>query len=392
MQKRRESYVSIWRRRPRPPIKRNANLKHSLHRLASRICTLPPRLASYLLESFSSSGDVVLDPFCGKGTIPLQACLLGRRGIGSDISPEAVCVAGAALRAPILHRVGEYIAELATAVQRIEASCSMEAEFQAIPHDIAQFFHPATLRSLLAWRHLLLRSRTDEAAFVRGLLLGILHGKGDAFLSLRCSHSYSMSPRYVRRYVAEHRLEASYRSVGQCLLNRAKSVLQDGSPAVRGRARLADARRLPYADCSADLILTSPPYFSVHRYARDNWLRLWFLGYPDYRVVQRRLIQTAHVGRYRSEMAAALAEMSRVLKPGKLCLMLVGDVRVGSHSRDSKPVNTSALLAEEAAPLGFRCEAVLRDEIPQKYKVAGYLATEGGISTERLLILRRVRP
>ena len=37
-----------------------------------------------LIEGFSNSGETVLDPFCGTGTVPRTAYQLGRNGIGID--------------------------------------------------------------------------------------------------------------------------------------------------------------------------------------------------------------------------------------------------------------------------------------------------------------------
>lgn len=357
--------------------------------MLTRICTLPPRLAAYLVGSFSSPGDRVLDPFCGKGTVPLQACLMGRIGIGADISPEAVCASKALVRAPELSVIDSAIADLSVAVARLLRGSELVPELAVQPRAVTQLYHPETLREIIAWRRVLHRDRRDTTAFLRGLMLGILHGKGNDFLSLRCSHSYSMSPGYVARYVAEHGLTAPRRAVAQCLLNRARLVLQDGGPPVRGFARLQDARTFPLRTHSVNLILTSPPYFSVHRYARDNWLRLWFLGYEDYRTVQRSLIQTSDVTLYRRHMRKALARMYAILVPKGHVLLLVGDVRLRRRGGRQKLIPTAQLLAQDARAEGFHCEGILSDSIPHARKVAGYMAAEGGITTERLLVLRR---
>ena len=328
---------------------------------------------------------MVLDPFCGKGTIPLEACLSRRLGLGVDVSPEAASAARAAIRAPTLREVENHIVTSARRVHAIQDA----VELDSVPRDVGQFFHPETLREILAWRKTLEGQRSDAAHCVRGLLLGILHGKGRTFLSLRCSHAYSMSPKYVRRYVKDHRLRAEYRNVGQCLLRRARDVLADGPVPIRGRVWEADATDLPMPDGIADLVITSPPYFSVHRYARENWLRLWFLGYEDYREIQRRLIQTADVGRYRRAMQLAFLEMHRVLKDGARAIILVGDVPHRRKNREVQMLPTATFLAEEAENIGFRPEAILIDKIPQSFKVVGYMAPEAGISTERLLILSK---
>ena len=40
-------------------------------------------------------GDTVVDPFCGSGTVLVEAMGLGRRGIGVDASPLAIAIARA---------------------------------------------------------------------------------------------------------------------------------------------------------------------------------------------------------------------------------------------------------------------------------------------------------
>src|SRR5438067_1142276 len=119
MIKEQNQHRTIWAARPRPPRRRGDEVRHSLHRIAGRICTLPPRLARHLITNYSRPRDIVLDPFCGKGTVPLEACLLGRRGLGTDASPEATTLTTATVRAPRLSAVEEFIVSLAAEAHRI---------------------------------------------------------------------------------------------------------------------------------------------------------------------------------------------------------------------------------------------------------------------------------
>ena len=56
------------------------------HSMCSYQGKMKPALAHHLIECFSKLGDVVVDPFSGSGTIPFEACRMGRRGFGIDIS------------------------------------------------------------------------------------------------------------------------------------------------------------------------------------------------------------------------------------------------------------------------------------------------------------------
>jgi hypothetical protein len=40
-----------------------------------------------LADSGCSSDDVIIDPFCGSGTVPLQACVKGNKSIGFEVNP-----------------------------------------------------------------------------------------------------------------------------------------------------------------------------------------------------------------------------------------------------------------------------------------------------------------
>src|SRR5262249_30043933 len=43
--------------------------------------------------AFTAAGDTVVDPFCGSGTVLVEAMGLGRRALGVDASPLAVAIA-----------------------------------------------------------------------------------------------------------------------------------------------------------------------------------------------------------------------------------------------------------------------------------------------------------
>lgn len=71
---------------------------------------LPPKVAQILLNlSLIRPGGTVYDPFCGVGTLPMEAALMGLHAVASDISPKQVTRTqenlswlrrGAPLRAP----------------------------------------------------------------------------------------------------------------------------------------------------------------------------------------------------------------------------------------------------------------------------------------------------
>ena len=69
-----------WKAQPR-------SWPHALHPMCTYLGSLPAALAHDLVARWSRPGDVVLDPFCGRGTVPLQAGLERRIGVGIGTRP-----------------------------------------------------------------------------------------------------------------------------------------------------------------------------------------------------------------------------------------------------------------------------------------------------------------
>ncbi len=348
---------------------------HSLHSMCSRTGSFPPALARWYIERYSLRRSRVLDPFSGKGTAPLEACLGGRVGIGNDLAPEAYVLTRAKVRPVGLEEVKSWVERNRSFIETYR-SCDA-------PEEVEVFYSKRTLRQILAVKELLERPESDVEWFVKGVMLGILHGSSSDSLSVKCSHSFSMSPGYVRRSIKELGLKKPERNVPECILTRAKRVLQDGLPEVKGAAFNVDARRLPLVDESVDLIVTSPPYFSMQTYAWDNWLRLWFLGH-DYRDVAKKLFHTSSVPKFLGFMEEALGEMHRVLKSGGYCVLVLGIVRLKGVL-----IDMAQLLLPVAEKVGFEPVRLVYDEIPKERKYLMYLERAQGVKREVVLELRK---
>ena len=52
------------------------------------VCPLQFDIVDRLIDRFSMKGDLVYDPFCGLGTVPMRAIMKGRRGRGSELNPD----------------------------------------------------------------------------------------------------------------------------------------------------------------------------------------------------------------------------------------------------------------------------------------------------------------
>jgi DNA modification methylase len=71
------------------PADDRAGKLHSLFRYPAKF---HPPIAKELVRLYSNEGDTVLDPFCGSGTLLLEAKIAGRDSIGMDIDPLAAFI------------------------------------------------------------------------------------------------------------------------------------------------------------------------------------------------------------------------------------------------------------------------------------------------------------
>jgi tRNA G10 N-methylase Trm11 len=352
---------------------------HSLHRICSRTGSFPAPLAHYFVTLYSDAGDTILDPFSGRGTVPLEACATGRYGVGNDIAPEAFVLTHAKVRPASLQEVQDSLADLRS---RMDLS---SFDLRKVDANIRIFFHPDTLKQILWIREALADDLSGNALFVKALMCGILHGSSDISLSVPCSHAFSMTPSYVERYSIRYGLNRPRKDVVSCLEAKAKHTLADPLPRRRGRATMTDARKLVLKDESVNMIFTSPPYWEKQTYARDNWLRLWFLGY-DHKEVRKLQMRTISRTRFLQFMKECLQEMYRVLKENSACFVVIGDVTHNDHS-----TRTAILLGEVAESVGFRVARIISDRVPRDHKYFMFVPTSQGVRKDRIVELHKGR-
>jgi hypothetical protein len=254
-------------------------MRHPLHSICPYFAMFPEGFVAEQLYAYTRPDDVVLDPFCGRGTTILESLLNNRKGLGTDINPVAACIAGAKANVPALRSLLMRVTELA------EEFANQTSQELAPTEFFEQCFHPDTyaevafLRRALAWR----RRATDR--FIAAVMLGILHGESHRslmYLSNRMPRTISTKPDYSVRWWRERGLQPPRRQTFEVLRQAVQFRFSQPPPGRRGSVVLSDARRcgkvLKKHAGQVALIVTSPPYIDTTDYAEDQWLRLWFLG------------------------------------------------------------------------------------------------------------------
>jgi hypothetical protein len=348
----------------------------TLQQLSPFIGKLKSGIVRSLITYFTRPGEWVCDPFSGSGVVPLEALLLGRRTLASDLSIYASCLTKAKLSAP---------ATLESAKRRAESMIRFvemhrdDYDHRSVSKWVRSFFHPGTLDEILAAFDY---CKKHGDSFLAACLCGILHHQRPGFLSFPASHMVpylrtSLFPRseypelYEYRSLAERirsKIERAYRRPPDVSWNRSDYKVYK-----------RDARRLPFNAASVDLVLTSPPYYGTLDYARDNRLRLWFLGVRDWHALDKQLKYDGHA--YERHMRTCLKEMYRVLRPSRYCVLIVGEVQ-----RNGKTKDTGAVLGAMATEASFSVECVVEDEIPDIRR-----SRRGSKTTrvEKILVLKK---
>lgn len=78
------SYKSVW------DFGREGKANYSVHTIGDYPSKIRPIVFSLIVDRFSKIGETILDPFCGCGTLAVEAKLQGRNSINYDINPRAI--------------------------------------------------------------------------------------------------------------------------------------------------------------------------------------------------------------------------------------------------------------------------------------------------------------
>lgn len=358
---------------------------HDLHAFAAKF---PPQLPRAFIRGLTNYGDIVLDPMMGSGTTVVEALLEGRHGIGLDIDPLALRL-GRVKTMPLdtdgLWAAGNKVISRANALlsngKTIERSFSKRFD-ERTKAFIDYWFLPATQRELMALV-LAIQDVTDTSTrrFLELTFSSVIITKSGGVSRARdLAHSRphldeTKTPKNAIEQFSL-RLRKNLASIAQLKTNGAMALPLAG-----------DARSMPLAGETVDLIVTSPPYANAIDYMRAHKFSLVWLGesiedlsalraeyigserirhtqyaaLPDEseqiieQLAQRDGSKAAILRKYLTEMRSVLAEMYRVLRNDSAAIVVVG-----TSVMRNIDVQTHRCLAGIAAEVGFEVVGVVQ--------------------------------
>lgn len=339
---------------------------------------MAPDLAMRELEALAPNS-LVLDPMAGSGTTIRHATDAGHRAIGFDLDPLAVLMARV-LTTPIdtteLRAIGADA--LITATQH--PGDGGDADSAVV--EFIDYWFGAKQRDELARIAQALRDIDGPYGDALRLALSRIIVTKDRGASLARDVSHSRPHKVMD--VSDYDVMAGFaRSV-----ERLAKKLDNYPPIGNASIEFGDARNLPVDDASIDAVVTSPPYLNAIDYVRGHRLALVWLGFsldslreirsssigaerglddPGKEAEAKELVvnagdlnalpnrQRQMVFRYALDIRAAISEVARVLRPGGLATLVVGN-----SSLRGVYVANDALILSAAEAVGL--DLVSRDE------------------------------
>lgn len=407
-----------------PELNKAERYTHLIHSYPAKLLANIPYFF-FATDTLCPTNGTVLDPFCGTGTVLLEAALSGRNALGADANPLAELITkGKTVYIP----GGKLLETLEDILERAKRYRRTVAH----PEAVSVWYSPRCLQQLTNLQRAIEEIEDERQKIFFELCFSGLARKV-SFADPSISVPVHWNPERFRsnpKRMEEVRMKLEllqtlnvydkFETVCKANIDRVAS-LRDKIGEVGTRIVSNDARQLGLEDNSVDMILTSPPYAGAQKYIRASWLNLYWLnlakiveirelkkhniGREDYKkdevfesytgikkadAVLKKLYDRGNIKRaflaanYLNEMKVALDESYRVLKPGGHMVIVIGNNTVCGLS-----FNTQDYLTSYLQSIGMQLEFKLIDDIKSYGLMTKRNKTASTISCEWVIVLKK---
>lgn len=356
---------------------------NSLHEISYRAC-FKPQLPRFFIERLTHKGDIVYDPFGGRGTTIIEAALMERNIISNDINPLGNILSKPRLSIP-------KISEIQERLDKIEINYNLKSDI-----DLSMFYESKTENEILSLKKYFKEKVKQDTVddWIRMVATNRLTGHSKNFFSV-----YTFPPNQAISAEKQSKInevknqKPEYKNTKKIILKKSADLIKDINTKTIDRLKKIsesalflnkDARftnEIP--DDSVHLIVTSPPFLDLVQYTHDNWLRCWFNNI-DTEEVANKITMSKTIDDWSKIMFEVFKELYRVTKKNGYVAFEVGEIRNGKIKLD-----------EVVVPLGlkakFECEGVLinKQTFTKTSNIWGIKNNEKGTNTNRIVIFKK---
>jgi len=355
----------------------------SLHEVSYRAC-FKAQLPGFFIKNFSNVGDVVFDPFGGRGTTAIEATLMGRKAISNDINPLSRLLCEPRLS---IISINDIISRLSEILFEPDLGSDI---------DLSMFYHKDTLSEIVSLKNYL-KERNDSGMedgidrWIRMVATNRLSGHSPGFFSVyTLPPNQAVSPSRQLKINAARNQIPPYRDVKRIILKKSRTLLaritEQEITNIHNYGHEAlflnnDARSLAQIkDGLVQLTVTSPPFLDVVQYATDNWLRCWFNNI-NIAEVEKSITMTKKIEDWCEVMQEVFNELFRITRIGGYVAFEVGEVKKGKLFLDEYVIGLGI-------HAGFSCMGIIENEqdFTKTSNIWGIANNSDGTNSNRIVL------
>lgn len=285
----------------------NPNSMHGIYPYRGKISAID---ASGIISQLPGNG-VLLDPFCGSGTIVYEGQRHGLTAFGVDNNPLAVQLAKAKVHKETTSSLKECQHFIERAKKDLESG-----DFEAMPESPAKSFHERSAQEIMC-----MKKYFDEMNdFLKGIFYGAIA------LTARGCNGYVWTSSTVGKNMEPKRYIDFFEKMEAKTKKHSKYFNDTANPDAtifHGDSRRLSEYMKPH---SIDYVFTSPPYFDGLDYTAYYGKLIYDIFETDRIEIKKHLIQ--YVDTYEEDMRAVLEQLDIVTTENALMIFVVGDKKV----------------------------------------------------------------
>lgn len=357
-----------------------------IHEVSYRAC-FKAELPRFFISLLTEEGDVVYDPFAGRGTTIIEAALLNRNIVANDVNPLSTILSKPRLFVPLL-------TDVENRLRIIKIRNRLKADI-----DLSMFYHPDTQSEIVSLRNYLIkRNKNEEEDFVdewiRMIATNRLTGHSKNFFSVyTLPPNQAVSQERQKKINRLRKQKPEYKDVKYIILKKTRDLTSGMNKTLIDQLKRIGSKAIFLNDDaratsgiksnSVQLTVTSPPFLDIVNYAEDNWLRCWFNNIESRKVAQRITV-SKKIDDWEEVMDKVFKELHRITKKNGCVAFEVGEVRKGKIKLD-----------EHIVPLGinagFECLGVIINlqGFTKTANIWGISNNASGTNTNRIVVFRK---